>query len=169
MVRAAVLAAAAVVGASAAVAAAALPAGSGSRQVGTATALCTARSFTVAFDPKRRVVVTDGVHRLASATFTSRLISGRCRRVAGPRRYLDGGLGSQIRARTSFRCLATRPIRIHVNPIRNDAGAIVGSSLQVGIGSASRLRVIASAILKNKGNPYASRVHRAATYCKLGA
>jgi hypothetical protein len=135
----------------------------------TATAVCRTRSFTVAFDPKRMVVVTDGVHRLASATFTSRLISGRCRRVAEPRRYLDGGLGSEIRARTSFRCLATRPIRIHVNPIRNEAGAIVGSSLQVGIGSASRLRVIASAILKNKGDPYASRVYRAATYCKLGA
>jgi hypothetical protein len=142
---------------------------SGSQQVSWATAVCSTHSFTMAFDPKRKAVVTDGAHVLASASFTSRAVSSRCRRVAGPRRFLDGGLGAEIRARTSFRCLTTRPIRVHVNPIRNEAGAIVGSSLQVGIGTDARLRVIASAILKNKGNPYASRVYRAATYCKLGA
>jgi hypothetical protein len=134
-----------------------------------ATAVCATHSFTMAFDPKRQAVVTDGEHVLASATFTSRVVSSRCRRVAEPKRYVDRGLGPEIRARTSFRCLANKPIRVHVNPIRNDAGAIVGSSLQVGIGSDARLRVIASAILKNRGSPYASRVYRAAAYCKLGA
>jgi hypothetical protein len=161
MVRAAVLGAlaAAVLGAAA----------SGSRQVSTATAVCGTHSFTMAFDPKRRAVVTDGTHVLASVSFTSRSVSSRCRRVAGPKRYLDGGLGAEIRRAISFRCLATKPIRVHVSPIRDDAGAVVGSSLQAGIGTDARLRVIASAILKNKGNPYASRVYRAATYCKLGA
>ena len=134
-----------------------------------ATAVCTTQSFTMTFDPKRRAVVSDGTHVLASASFTSRAVSSRCRRVAEPKRFLDGGLGREIRARTSFRCLATKPIRVHVNPIRNDAGAIVGTSLQAGIGTDARLRVIASAILKNKGDPYASRVYRAAAYCKLGA
>ena len=162
MVRAAVLVALAAAGLGAAAA-------SGSRQASTATAVCAAHSFTMAFDPKRRAVVTDGAHVLASATFTSRAVSGRCRRVAAPKRYLDGGLGAEIRARTSFRCLAAKPIRVHVNPIRNDAGAVVGSSLQVGIGTDARLRVIASAILKSRGDPYASRVYRAAAYCKLGA
>ena len=123
----------------------------------------------MAFDPKRQAVVNDGAHVLASASFTSRTISSRCRRVAEPKRMVSAGLGGEIRGRTSFRCLTTQPIRVHVNPIRNDAGAIVGSSFQVGIGTDASLHVIASAILKNKGNPYASRVYRAATYCKLGA
>lgn len=121
------------------------------------------------FDPKREAFVTEGTHVLASGSFTSRSVSGRCRRVSKPKRFLDGGLGREIRARTSSRCLTTKPIRVHVNPIRNDAGAIIGTSLQAGIGTNARLRVIASAILKNKGDPYASRVDRAATYCKLGA
>jgi hypothetical protein len=151
-----------------ALAAVGLAASSGS-QGSTATAVCATRSFTMTFDPKRRAVVTDGTHVLASGSFTSRAVSSRCRRVREPKRFLDGGLGAEIRARTSFRCLATRPIRVHVNPIRNEAGAIVGTSLQAGIGTNARLRVIASAILKSKGDPYASRVYRAARYCKLGA
>jgi hypothetical protein len=145
------------------------PADGGSRSVSTSTAVCATHSFTMAFDPRRQAVVSDGTHVLASASFTSRAVSSRCRRVPEPRRFVSGGLGSPIRSRTSFRCLATQPIRVHVNPIRDDAGAIVGSSLQVGIGTDARLRVIASAILKSKGNPDASRVYRAATYCKLGA
>ena len=152
-----------------AVGATAVAASAGSQKVSTATAVCATHSFTVSFDPKRQAVVTDGRNVLASATFASRAISSRCRRVPKPKSYLDGGLGSEIRARTTFRCLATKPIRVHVNPIRNDAGAVIGSSLQIGIGSAARLRVIASVILKNKGDPSASRVYRAATYCKLGA
>ena len=135
----------------------------------TATAVCATHSFTMTFDPKRKAFVTDGTHVLASGSFTSRAVSSRCRRVPEPKRFLDGGLGREIRARTSFRCLANKPIRVHVNPIRNEAGAIVGTSLQAGIGTDARLRVIASAILKSKGDPYASRVYRAAAYCKLGA
>ena len=158
-----------VVLAAAAAAAATAASVAGAPAVSTATAVCGTHSFTMTFDPKRQASVSDGVHVLASVSFTSRTISSRCRRVAEPKRYVGGGLGSPIRARTSFRCLASKPIRVHVNPIRNDAGAIVGSSLQVGIGTASRLRVIASAILKNKASPYASRVYRAAAYCKLGA
>ena len=141
----------------------------GAPALGTATAVCAMHSFTMTFDPKRRAVISDDVGMLASATFTSREISNRCRRVREPKAYVDGGLGKEIRSRTSFRCLTTQPIRVHVNPIRNEAGAIVGSSIGAAIGTKARLRVIASAVLKNKGNPYASRVYRAATYCKLGA
>ena len=134
-----------------------------------ATAACATHSFTIAFDPKHRAVLTDGAHVLASVSFTSRFISGRCRRVPDPNRYYSGGFGVGIGTRTSFRCLSSKPIRVHVNPIRNDAGAVVGSSLQVGIGTDARLRVIASATLSRKGGRYSSRVYRAATYCKLGA
>ena len=138
---------------------------------GTATAACPVHSFAVAFDPKRNVVVTDGARTLASASFTTRTISGRCRRVAQPRGFVGGGLGSEIRTRTTFRCLAARPIRIHVNPIRNgDTGKTVGSALEVGIAAThSRLRVVVSAVLKNRGDPRASRIYRAAAFCKLGA
>jgi hypothetical protein len=151
-----------------AAAALAAPASSSTMRL-TATAVCASHSFTMTFDPKGKAFVSDGRHVLASASFTSRAVSSRCRRVPEPKRFLDGGLGPEIRARTSFRCLANKPIRVHVNSIRNDAGAIVGTSLQAGIGTDARLRVIASAILKNKGDPYASRVYRAARYCKLGA
>ena len=162
MLRAAVLAVLAATGLAAAASS------SGSRQVSTATAVCGTRSFTVAFDPKRRVVVTDGVHPLASASFAARTISSRCRRIAQPRRVIGKGLGAEIRTRISFRCLTTQPIRIHVNPIRNrDTNAVVGSALNVGIGSP--FRVVVTAVLKNKGDPYASTLRRAATYCKLGA
>jgi hypothetical protein len=166
IVRAAVLAVAA---AALAALATALAAGSGARTVGTATAVCGTRAFAITFDPKRRVVVTDGRNMLASATFSSRAVSSRCRRVGDPRRYVNSGLDGEIRTKASFRCQATRPIRVHVNPIRNDRDEIVGSSLSVGIGTATRLRVIVSAILKNKADPYASRVYRAAAYCKPGA
>ena len=140
----------------------------GAPALSTATAVCGTRSFTVAFDPKRRVVVTDGQRALASASFTARTISSRCRRVAEPRRYVSAGLGAELRTKLGFRCQATQPIRVHVNAIRNrDTDAVVGSVVNVGIGSP--FRVIVTAVLKNKGDPYASTLRRAAAYCKPGA
>jgi hypothetical protein len=159
-----------VVLAAAAVAAAASSSVAGAPTRQSANAVCATHSFTITFDPKRRVVLADGGRVLASATFTSRSVSSRCRRVRAAKRYLYGGLSSAIRGRTSFRCLTAQPIRVEVHPIWNrDTGAVVGSSLQVGVGTTSRLRVIVSAILKNKGDPLASRVFRAAANCKLGA
>jgi hypothetical protein len=136
----------------------------------TVTRACSATSFTIAFDPRRRAVVTDGAgHVLASASYTNASVSSRCRRVAEPKAFLDSGLGPEIRRAMTFRCQASKPIRIHVHPIRNrDTDAIVGSSLSVGIG-APRLQVIAAAVLKNKGDPYAPQLYRARAYCKLGA
>jgi hypothetical protein len=133
------------------------------------TAVCATHTFTMTFDPKRQAAVTDGTHVLASVSFRSRAVSSRCRRVGTPKHYDARGLGVGIRGRTSFRCLTNESIRVHVNPIRNGSGAIVGGNLVVGVGSDARLRVIASAVLKNKGDPHASRVYRSATYCKLGA
>jgi len=136
--------------------------------VGTGTVACSTTSFAISFDPKQRAVVTSSGQVLASASFTSRSLGGACRRIAGPKRFLDGGLGAEIRRAISFRCAASEPIRIHVNPITDEAGKVVGSYLGVGIGT-TKLRVIVSAILKNRGDPYASRVYRARSYCKLGA
>jgi hypothetical protein len=139
----------------------------GAPSLRTATAACPYTSFTVAFDPKRQVVVRGEGRMLASATFTSRTLGAACRRVPEPKAFRDGGLGRELRIRLGFRCATTARIRVHVNPIRDERGAIVGSSLSVGIGDP--LRVIVSAVLKNKGDPYASRIYRAAEYCKLGA
>ena len=134
-----------------------------------ATAACRTHSFTITFDPKRRAVLTDGGHVLASVSFTSRFISGRCRRVPDPNRYYSGGFGVGIGTRTSFRCLTSKPIRVHVSATTNGSGRVIGGGLVVGIGSDTSLRVIASATLSRKGGRYSSRVYRAATYCKLGA
>jgi hypothetical protein len=134
---------------------------------GTATAVCPVRSFTVSFDPRRSAVVKSGGRVLASATFETRTLGGLCRRVPEPKAFRDGGLGAEIRRPLGVRCAANAPVRVHVNPIRDDRGKIVGTSLQVGIGDP--LRVIVSVILKNKGSPYASRIYRARAYCKLGA
>jgi hypothetical protein len=136
----------------------------------TVTRACSTRSFTIAFDPKRRAVVTDGAgHVLATSSYTSASVSSRCRRVAEPKGYVDAALGPEIHSAMTFRCLASKPIRIHVHAIRNrDTDAVVGSSLSVGIG-APRLRTIVAAVLKNKGDPYAPQLYRARAYCKLGA
>jgi hypothetical protein len=156
--------------AAAAVAIVALAVGFGSTAaVRTGTVACSTNSFALSFDPKQRAVVTSSGKVLASASFTSRSFGSSCRRVSEPKRLLDGGLGPEIRSAISFRCAASEPIRIHVHPITNEAGdKIVGSSLSVGIGT-TRLRVIAAAVLKNRGDPYASTVYRARSYCKLGA
>ena len=136
---------------------------------GLANAVCPTRTFNVAFDPTRQVVVTAGERRLASATFGRRTISSRCRRAGEPRVVASGRLGPGIYTRTAFRCTATKPIRIRTHAIVNgDTGGIAGSVLLVGVGS-PRFRVIVSVVLKNKGDPKASRIYRAAAYCKPGA
>jgi hypothetical protein len=55
-------------------------------------------------------------------------------------------------------------VRLHVNAITTN-GATVGSNLLLGIGS--RMTVIASAVLKNKGDPRASGLYFARRYCSL--
>jgi hypothetical protein len=155
--------------AAAAVAVAALAAGFvSSTNVGTGTIACSTRIFEVSFDPARRVVVTSGGEVLASATFTARSLGGTCRRIAEPKGFGDGGLGPEIRTATGFRCAAPAPVRIHVNPIRNGSGKMIGSNLSVGTGG-PRLLVIVSAVLKNRGDSNASRIYRARSACKLGA
>ena len=103
---------------------------------------------------------------LASATFRTRSVSASCRRVRAPKGFLEGGLGPAFRRPLGFRCAANAPIRVHVDAIYN-RGAVVGSNLVVGLGNP--LRVIVSVVLKNRGDPHASRLYRARTYCKLGA
>jgi hypothetical protein len=142
---------------------------SGASPVGTATAVCPVTSFAVAFDPKRQVVVTSGGRLLARVSFERRVVGEACRRVRRPKAFRDGGLGREIRFALGFRCAATAPIRVHVNPIRDGdhPGRFVGSALVVGIGDP--LRAIVTVVLKNRGDPKASGLYRAAAYCKPGA
>jgi hypothetical protein len=121
------------------------------------------RAVDVMFDPKTRVVAVAADARLGFASFTERWVSGACRRVPEPRAFV-GKLGPELRRPLRLHCAASKPLRIHVNPIRGD-GAVVGSSFQVGFGDP--LQVIASAILKNRGSPYASRIYRDPKYCRL--
>jgi hypothetical protein len=154
--------------AAAAVAVAALAAGfaSGSSNgtVVTGTVACSTRIFEVSFDPARRVVVTSGGKVLAAASFTALRLGGSCRRIADPKGFGDGGLGPELRTATGFRCAAPDTIRIHVSPIRDKAGKIVGNKLSVGTGG-PQLRVIVSAVLRSG----TSRIYRARSACKLGA
>jgi hypothetical protein len=154
----------ALLAASAAVAAAGLAAGA--TPVRSATAACPVRSFTVSFDPRRGAIVMSAGRTLASATFTTRSLGASCRRVRAPKGFLEGGLGGAFERPLGFRCAANAPIRVHVDAIY-DRGAVVGSNLLVGLGDP--MRVIVSAVLKNKGDPHGSRLYRARTYCKLGA
>ena len=131
--------------------------------VQTATVACAAHVVQVDFSPQRRVIVTSGGTRLAFASFTARSLTSTCRRVPEPRAYTGGGLGPEIRRPLLVRCTSAAPLRIHVNPIVDDNAKRIGSSLQIGTGDP--LRVIVSAILKNKGDPYASRIYRAKRYC----
>jgi hypothetical protein len=101
--------------------------------------------------------------RLGLASFTERWVSGACRRVSEPRAFV-GKLGPEVRRPLRLHCAASKPIRIRVNPISDD-GAVVGTSFQVGFGDP--LQVIASAILKNRGDPYASRIYRDRRYCRV--
>jgi hypothetical protein len=151
--------------AAAVVAVTALAVGFGrSDRVVTGTVACSTNSFEISFDPARRVVATSSGKVLASASLTSLSLGGTCRRVPDPKTFARAGLGPEIRSKLAFRCAASAPVRIHVSPIRNGAGKIVGSTLDVGTG-ARRLQVIVSAVLKGSG----SRVSRARSACKLGA
>jgi hypothetical protein len=132
--------------------------------VQTATVACAAHVVRVDFSPRQRVVVTSGGARLAFASFTRRSLSSSCRRVGEPRDYTSAGLGAEIRRPLAVACTLPSAARIHVNPITGEHDNAIGSSLQVGVGNP--LRVIVSAILKNRGDPRASRIYVAKRYCR---
>jgi len=136
----------------------------GATAITTGTIACSARSFTVVFDPKRSVLVRDSRSSLAAASFTHANLSTTCRTIGEPTAFLDGGLGAEIRRKVTISCIAPAPIRIHVNPV-TQSGSTVGSDLSIGVGT--RLKVLVSAVLKNRGDPLASRVYRAARYCRI--
>lgn len=126
------------------------------------TVACSARAVTIVFDPNRSVVVRGRPAVLGSATFTAAEINPRCRTIPEPARFLVAGLGAAIGKKVTVRCAAPTPIRLHVNPITENAH-VVGTNLLVGFGE--QFKVIASAVLKNESA--ASRLYRSARHCRV--
>lgn len=130
---------------------------------------CDSGVVRVAFDPADSVSVTAGELELASATFTERRVSKECDIVAGaPRTTMKGSpydgesLAGGIYRRAELECAVAGGIRIDVHPIFNaDIGRNDGSVLLVVDGRT----IVVSAVLKNQGDPRASRVYHAPRYC----
>jgi len=129
---------------------------------------CDATSLRVSFDPSSSVSVTSGDATLATATFTARNVSEDCELVPGAPRttaqgspYDSDSLAEGIYRRAEFDCTVAGA-RFDLHPIFNaDIGRNDGSVLLVLDGK----RIVVSAVLKNKGDPRASRVYHAPRYC----
>jgi hypothetical protein len=130
---------------------------------------CTASALRVEFDPTSGVIVNADGGVLAAATFTRRQVSEDCSLVPGaPRTTEDGSpydsdlLAKGIYGRAEIECTVAGGVRIDVHPIFNaDIGRNDGSVLLVADG----MTVVVSTVLKNKGDPRASRVYHAPRYC----
>jgi hypothetical protein len=147
------------------IAAAAAGGASGASRVrGTETVACGVRSFAVVFAPRRNAVVSTGAVRLGAVSFTSQWLSPSCRRVAQQRPFSFRALAGPVRRSVRLRCAGPKPIRIRVHPILNgDTNGFIGSVLIAGIGTPPR--AVVSVVLKNRGDPQASRIYWSRSYC----
>src|ERR1044072_2181238 len=130
----------------------------------TKTVACTAKVATISFDPRSGAEIRSGSALLGTASFTSAELSRACTSVPEPVGYVDPGLGSELRRAVGARCTSPNPLRLPVNAI-TEKGKSVGSNLLLGTGR--RMTVIASAVLKNKGDAKASGIYIAHRYCRL--
>jgi hypothetical protein len=136
--------------------------GSNPRQL---TALCDVRTFTISFNPNKSTVVSSHQVELVRISFDAFRLRASCRRIASPRAYRHIAL-TKIRRHAIRRCTAPRPIKIHLNSIINgdsDKKERIGNAVVVGFGEP--LTIVASAILKNKGDPLASSLYSSRRYC----
>jgi hypothetical protein len=131
---------------------------------------CRPGTFKVVFDPAERVAVTHDGQEVAFASFERRSTDGACG-SAVPATSLSSSLidAGRPRAvvyhRVELQCAASEPVEVAVHAIADGdhPGQTVGSVLTLRAGDAT----IVSAVLKNKGDPQASRVYRAADVCRL--
>jgi predicted small secreted protein len=133
------------------------------RSVGQALVSCESDQLRIAFDPTTSVEVASGNRTLAAATFTERRLNADCRDAPGTDVRSDDRLDQKgIDGRAELECRLRNGLHIRVNPIFNaDIGRNDGSALVVLDGDF----VVAAAILKNKGDPRASRIYRAQRSC----
>ncbi len=130
---------------------------------------CAAGTFRVVFDPARRVTVTRGGRQVAVASFRTRSADGACgdaarRKTLPPATTSEARLGAGIRRRVELECAMSRPVQLTVHAILdgNHPGKIVGSTLALQTAQTT----IVAAVLKNQGDPNASRVYRAPAFCR---
>ena len=150
-------------------AAAACGGGDGLRPASDGVFSCRSDSVRVEFDPASGVSVAAGGDALARATFTERHVSEDCDLVRGAPKttmeespYDDRLLANGRYRRANVDCTVAGGVRIYVHPIFNaDIGRNDGSVLLVVDGR----KIVVSAVLKNKGDPQASRVYHAPRYC----
>jgi hypothetical protein len=153
------------------VAAASCGGGDGLRAFENGEVACEHRNVRVLFDPRQDVVVEADGSRLAYASFAERRVDRDCDVVReGPAPnatekspYRDGGTGEGIYRRVvELTCAASEPFGIAVHPIFNASiDANDGSVLLVLVGDS----IVASAVLKSKGDPRASRIYHAPRFC----
>ena len=131
---------------------------------------CDVRAVTVRFDPRAAVFVEADDSALAVATFEERSVSKDCTAVRKGRwtdadgGYDDAGVGAPVRERITLRCEPPPPLGIDVHPIYGGTEAVtLGSNLLVLSGS--ERDIVLSAVLKNEGDPQASRIYHVARYC----
>ena len=131
---------------------------------------CDSTAVRVSFDPTTSVRVAAGDAELATATFTERRVSNACDVIRGAPRttaqrspYDADLLGEGVYRRVQLDCAVSGGVRIYVHPIFNtDIERNDGSVLLLVDG---RTTIVLSAVLKNKGDPLASRVYHAPRYC----
>jgi len=136
-------------------------------KLGFEVATCKAGTVRVVFDPARSVVVTRAGRRVAFASFDGHSADGACGAAVRQTTLAvtdDSLLGPGIYRRAAFACTTSKPLRVAVHAISDGdhPGRTLGSSLTLSVGRAT----ILGAVLKNKGDPNASRVYRAARFCR---
>lgn len=123
---------------------------------------CEGTSFRVAFDPADRVTMTSGGHTLASASFEGRSVDDGCAAVEEAQTSSDALLGAGVYRRLTVECAVPAEPVVQVHPIVEGGAAVVGSVLSVAVPGP---RLVVSAVLKNRGDPAASRLYFAEKYC----
>ena len=132
---------------------------------------CDATTVRVSFDPARDVRVTAGGATLARAAFGRQEVSSDCEvkrkgpawTASEPSPYRDGGLPERgLYAPAELECRIPGGVAIDAHPILNgDTGVNDGSNLLLLDGES----IVLSAILKNEGDPKASRIYHAPRHC----
>ena len=127
------------------------------------TVACDADAVRISFDPAKAVEIAAGDRTLATATFEERRVSADCEPIGGTFDEYDDGVRPQgVYRAVELECRIANGARIRVNRILNlDTGRYDGSSLSVADGE----RIVAAAVLKNEGDPKASRIYTAPQSC----
>jgi hypothetical protein len=118
---------------------------------------CEAAAVTITFDPRTEVTVESDGLMLATASFSERGITEDCREAASSRTWNYGRVGQGHYSAATIECEITDRLGVHVNPIIDSSGDVIGSSLS--IASGLKPERIAGAVLKNQDDPQASRIY----------